>query len=288
MYSRHAFATPVETCLAIGSSLEPQMRAIVRLGQTDVALYNIHLLPPRRWDYFVEHRNQLADLADLLKQERLPSIIAGDFNFTANSTHARILRESSLSDAYDAAGHGRGTTWPVNGLLRWLPGLRLDHIYFGKDLACVRCRTGEGRGSDHRPVIATLAMDSESLPTANRAISHSDCQTHLSDYNSPNNPNQFEQQKVHDEATDMNKNGIALYQRHYVKTDADMADWAQIEPYFDELERRPIDTKEQLEQWLVDQGELGSCLDQEQTTRRVAMTLSHRRPGNRGGIPVLC
>ncbi|HSW45839.1 MAG TPA: M3 family metallopeptidase, partial [Phycisphaerae bacterium] len=67
-------------------------------------------------------------------------------------------------------------------------------------------------------------------------------------------------------------NTLRLYRRQYVQAGADMGDWSHIEPYFDELDRRPIDTKEALERWLLDQSDLAACLDEEVTRRRVAMT----------------
>lgn len=51
-----------------------------------------------------------------------------------------------------------------------------------------------------------------------------------------------------------------------------MGDWSQIEPLFDELEGRPIDTPQELERWLLDTSELASCLSEEGSKRYVAMT----------------
>ena len=65
---------------------------------------------------------------------------------------------------------------------------------------------------------------------------------------------------------------LPAYHRHYVKADADMADWGQIEPCFDELDRRPIETADQLDRWLLDQSELAACIGEQQNKRYVAMT----------------
>ncbi len=62
------------------------------------------------------------------------------------------------------------------------------------------------------------------------------------------------------------------YPRKFVPPDADMGDWNRIEPIFDDLERRPIDTVAQLEQWLLDGSELAACLEEESTMRDVAST----------------
>jgi oligoendopeptidase F len=62
------------------------------------------------------------------------------------------------------------------------------------------------------------------------------------------------------------------YPRRFVPAAADMGQWAQIEPLFDLLEARPIETREQTEQWLLDTSELGACLSEEYNKRYVAMT----------------
>ena len=62
-------------------------------------------------------------------------------------------------DAYSLAGWGRGATWRSVGLLRWAPGLRLDHIYLSEGLTCSECYTGNRTGSDHRPVVARIGCD---------------------------------------------------------------------------------------------------------------------------------
>jgi endonuclease/exonuclease/phosphatase (EEP) superfamily protein YafD len=39
-----------------------------------------------------------------------------------------------------------------------LPPVRLDHVLLSPELGCTAVREGEGRGSDHRPVIADLVL----------------------------------------------------------------------------------------------------------------------------------
>jgi oligoendopeptidase F len=62
------------------------------------------------------------------------------------------------------------------------------------------------------------------------------------------------------------------YPRQFVPADADMGDWAQIEPLFDRLDDERIDTPEQIEAWLLQQSELLACLNEEQNHRYVLMT----------------
>jgi oligoendopeptidase F len=70
----------------------------------------------------------------------------------------------------------------------------------------------------------------------------------------------------------MTDNLSISYPRRFVPADANMGDWAAIEPLFDELDARAIDTPEQLERWLLDQSELAACISEEGSKRYVAMT----------------
>lgn len=62
------------------------------------------------------------------------------------------------------------------------------------------------------------------------------------------------------------------YPRHFVSQNADLGNWAHIEPLFERLDADRIDTPEQLESWLVHQSELLACLNEEQNHRYVLMT----------------
>lgn len=62
------------------------------------------------------------------------------------------------------------------------------------------------------------------------------------------------------------------FPREFVPRDADMGDWAQIEPLFKALRERTITSVEKLEQWLADISELSSAIAEERTKRYIAMT----------------
>ncbi|UCE59116.1 MAG: endonuclease/exonuclease/phosphatase family protein [Phycisphaerales bacterium] len=158
IYSNRPFEGPVEMYLPLGSASVPQMRVVIAISDRPVAFYNVHLLPPSGLEYTIENRLQFADLAELLSTEPLPVAVGGDFNFTQRSPQAAILRKQRLVDAHNAAGLGRGTTWPMIPSLWWMPSLRLDHLYIAGGLTCAKCQAGIGAGSDHRPVIGNIGF----------------------------------------------------------------------------------------------------------------------------------
>ncbi len=158
IYARRPFEGKVEPYIPLGSAVQPQMRAVIRIADRPVAFYNIHLLPPWGLESTIEHRAQTADLLDALAEEPLPVVLGGDFNFTENSPHASALARLGLTDAHALGGWGRGTTWPVNSFFRWIPSIRLDHVYLSNSLTCIECQTGVGYGSDHRPVMARIGF----------------------------------------------------------------------------------------------------------------------------------
>lgn len=62
------------------------------------------------------------------------------------------------------------------------------------------------------------------------------------------------------------------YARHYVPAQAEMGQWAHLEPLFNELAQRPLDTVAALEQWLLDWSELTAAVQEEAVTRYIRMT----------------
>ncbi len=62
------------------------------------------------------------------------------------------------------------------------------------------------------------------------------------------------------------------FPRTFVPADADLGDWAQIEPLFDRLEQGAAGSREELEDWLLACSEVEACIDEEGSRRYVAMT----------------
>ena len=162
------------------------LRTVLQFGNTPITLYSVHLLTPREGlnamrvarkqpDRFpeavqdlegnVEQRFiQARSVAACVRQEAGAMILAGDLNSPDGSLACGSLREAGLHDAFAEGGRGYGYTYGhflLRNRIPWLPGvswMRIDHIMLSRGVRTLRCWTGTGKASDHRPVFADLLV----------------------------------------------------------------------------------------------------------------------------------
>ena len=98
-------------------------------------------------------RDLLTDLVGRLPRERM--ILTGDFNSASWSAALRrtdaeldLIRRDRAMPTFPA--DRRGFRWPV-------PVLPIDHVYAGPGWATVKIERGPRLGSDHYPIVITLA-----------------------------------------------------------------------------------------------------------------------------------
>jgi endonuclease/exonuclease/phosphatase (EEP) superfamily protein YafD len=156
VFSRIPFGAPADVNM---DQFRAQIRVVARIGQQRVAIYALHPRSPQSVWAVIVNRLETNDLLGQLKRETLPTILAGDFNFTEATANAAALRSAGLSSTHDLAGRGRGSTWPVLPRWRaWLPGVRIDHIFLTPSLTCTHDAVGEFDGSDHLPIYADIGL----------------------------------------------------------------------------------------------------------------------------------
>lgn len=139
----------------------PDLHALVEVDGRALTVIVAHPLPPRfhrrGFSFLAGTRAQLARLTALATAGG-PTLLVGDFNLTDRHPLYRSKSAAGLVDAFQAAGSGRGYTFPARlGPLPCLPLLRLDYIWHTRHLRATACWIGEAAGSDHRPVLARLA-----------------------------------------------------------------------------------------------------------------------------------
>jgi endonuclease/exonuclease/phosphatase (EEP) superfamily protein YafD len=137
-----------------GARVQPQVT--VAVDGMAVRVLAVHPMPPvgglePLW------RATLRDVAGQAEQENLPLVVAGDLNAGRHHATFRRLLDTGLRDAHHERGRGVARTWPAR-----LPLLDLDHVLVrdgdGADLAVVDVRELVLPGSDHRAVVADLAV----------------------------------------------------------------------------------------------------------------------------------
>ena len=134
----------------------PVIRATVLLDGRRLRLYVVHTVAPLGAD-LDRWREQLAWLDRAARQERDPLVVAGDLNATRWHRDLSRLLAGGLDDAHERRGRGWRATWPRD---RWPlpPLLRLDHVLVSRQVGVRAVWEGDGRGSDHLPVLADVFL----------------------------------------------------------------------------------------------------------------------------------
>lgn len=112
----------------------------------DVA--GVHLAYPFNPDDQAADVPQLIDFA--LKRQR-PLIVAGDFNLTPWSVKLQRFTQETGLKRYNTFL----PTWPMDKLL---PFVTIDNVFASDDFAPIKVDTAPANGSDHRPLIADIAL----------------------------------------------------------------------------------------------------------------------------------
>ena len=137
----------------------PLIRATVQIGDTPVRLYNVHPTSPGFRENIASDWNAgWRDITNILEAEEGALVIAGDFNMNQHHRWYRELKDMGFESAHEERGRGNATTWPTGRKLR---PIRIDHVFHSGEVVTLSVREGRGEGSDHRPVIAELAVPAE-------------------------------------------------------------------------------------------------------------------------------
>jgi vancomycin resistance protein VanJ len=136
-------------------------------GET-ITLYNLHPPPPSlRTGLNAAGRSAAIDtLLERLTGEDGTLVLAGDFNMTAEANdYTRLTHGAALWDAFREVGEGLGPTFPNmsygGAFWAYIPPLfRIDYIFYRQPFHAVEARVWHTHGgSDHYPVLATLALE---------------------------------------------------------------------------------------------------------------------------------
>ena len=134
----------------------PLARAQVSTAIGSVELVVVHTVAPINEQSIVRWRQILDVLRDHSEERSTPLLMVGDFNATMYHPRFDDLLDTGLTDAHSARGTGLTGTWPRDK--PFPPLLRIDHALSSKELVPIKATYGEGRGSDHRPIIVEYAL----------------------------------------------------------------------------------------------------------------------------------
>jgi len=127
-----------------------------RIQNQIVNLWFAHPYPPLTPRLHAQRAEYLGDLAQRITATAGEHALAGDLNATPWSHAYRSLR--SRANLRDASAHGLPwPTWKPDGILGTLLALPIDHALISPGLVVVDFRIGPDIGSDHRPLLSTLA-----------------------------------------------------------------------------------------------------------------------------------
>lgn len=133
-----------------------QIRVPLRWQERTFALYAIH---PRKPYPFAAFHGAHADRAELLARfarERLPRVIAGDFNAEPRGAFFTRLRRLGLHNASEAVFGVAPVTWPMHEPLLAPFRVALDHVMHDDAFVVRDFERLPAANSDHAAVVAEL------------------------------------------------------------------------------------------------------------------------------------
>ena len=132
----------------------PAIVTKVTAGQTKIRLAAIHVLSPTNIVRLRLRNEQLEELSDFLVDDKLPTIVMGDFNgtpwspFLSDFMKTTGYRDSRQGFGYQASWHA--TIWPLL--------IPIDHAFVSPDIHVHDRHLGRYAGSDHLPLVFEVSV----------------------------------------------------------------------------------------------------------------------------------
>lgn len=158
----------------LGKSV-PSISAIIKVAGREVFVTGVHLVSNSgdgsaiisgvdsllRIESFIgRYRNKQKErnysmmwIKRWLLEKRLPAIVMGDMNDFSCSSPMDSLKAVGMKDAWWEGGFGYGATFHTG----WMR-LRIDHIFYSKELNLESVNVIETNLSDHNPVVAGFSI----------------------------------------------------------------------------------------------------------------------------------
>ena len=132
----------------------PTIVASLDASGNELGVVATHPMIPLGGGNYEARNTHLRGLADLLENIQGPRLLAGDLNASMWDRNYRMLENrSGLRNV--RGGHGIAPTWPTFLPIAMIP---IDHVLVSEEVGVEDVRTGPGIGSDHLPLVVTLAL----------------------------------------------------------------------------------------------------------------------------------
>lgn len=136
----------------------PGIEATLLFGGRRVKVLSIHPPPPVTSALSAMRDAALLKAKAWADQQADPHIIIGDLNTTPWSrAFTSLTGDGKLVNSQN--GFGNQGTWPTHLPALWL--LPIDHCLHCEAWVCIERRLGEENGSDHLPLLVTLAIQAD-------------------------------------------------------------------------------------------------------------------------------
>jgi len=134
----------------------PPLAATTSIAGETVLLIALHPSPSRTGDWLIAQRkDKLRSTVAAIAAHEGPAVIITDLNMTPTSSdYLGLLRELDWDDP--RRGLGIAPTYPADGFYGL--GLAIDHVLTSPEFAVHDYELGDGGGSDHRSLVATLSL----------------------------------------------------------------------------------------------------------------------------------
>lgn len=129
--------------------------AVATIGGERVRLQVAHPMPPDLGE-LGPWRTELGRLRDFAAEGGLPTVIAGDFNASADHAVFRALLDTGLHDTARQLGHSRTPTWPAGAAPPL--GAQIDHVLVSDHLVPMEAEFLDFEGTDHRALLVDVKL----------------------------------------------------------------------------------------------------------------------------------
>ncbi|HEU4417745.1 MAG TPA: endonuclease/exonuclease/phosphatase family protein [Planctomycetota bacterium] len=133
-----------------------QIRVPLRWRDRVFALYGIHPRKPFPFAVYSRAWRDRQQVLDWIGRERLPMVVAGDFNATPRSAFVHRLRQLGLANASEAVCGSAPVTWPMHPGLLVPFRVALDHVMHTEEFTAIAFRRGVATNSAHSSICAEL------------------------------------------------------------------------------------------------------------------------------------